>query len=323
MDAKITIDDLVTEKERRAYGIERIREDITSAFVYDAVKDDIKNMLTSRHRRSTPHVNFYNLAPATELEKSIHEVLSKKEVDIVLKRRENNILFDFEKKMQRFNKIKSKKFRRLRRRERERNAAAGDIVKRMEETEEVEEDGESDTCSTKSENAGESRGLCHPENPVMTFYGHETKENAINEEYEQCDDEEFAQEKTNVAAKDMPVAEEIVLPGWGVWGGHGCDIKRTKVNVIRRQVDGIKLQDRKDKGFAHVIINEKQPTLDSKYKVSLPYGYTKEEYAKKLKMPSSHEWTSLRVLNKFVKPKSEIRSGEVIEQFHFEPQYED
>lgn len=322
MNDKITIDDLVTEKERRAYGIERTREDFTSASVYDVVKEDIKNMLTSRHRRSTMQRNFYDLAPATELEKSIHEVLNKKEVDIVLKRRENIIQFDFERKMQRFKKIKSKRFRRLRRRERERNATA-DAVKKMEECEELEEHREDDASSMESEKADEFRDLCRTENPVMTFYGQEKGDDSMSDEDEQCEDEEFAQEKAEVVAKDMPVTEEIVLPGWGVWGGHGCDVKKTKVNVIRRQVDGIRLQDRRDKGSGHVIINENQPALDSKYKVSLPHGYTKEEYAKKVKMPSSHEWTSLRVLNKFVKPKSEVRSGEIIEQFHFEPQYDD
>lgn len=323
MDGKITIDDLVTEKERRAYGIERTREDVTSASVYDVVKEDIKNVLTTRHRRGTVLRNFYDLAPVTELEKSIHEVLNKKEVDIVLKRRENNILFDFEKKMQRFNKIKSKTFRRLRRRERERSTAADDIVKKMVESEDVEEPGEVDKSSTESDNSGEHKKLRSTENPVMTFYGQEKRNDVVSDEHKECEDEEFAQEKADVVANDMPVTEEIVLPGWGVWGGHGCSVKKTKANVILRQVDGIKLQDRKDKGSAHVIINEKQPDLDIKYKVSLPYGYTKEEYAKKVKMPSSHEWTSLRVLNKFVKPKSEVRSGEVIEQFHFEPQYED
>ena len=139
--------------------------------------------------------------------------------------------------------------------------------------------------------------------------------------YKEEESEEFLKEKAEAVVKDMPQREEVVLPGWGYWGGKGCDIKKTKANVTNKHIDGTRPEDRHDRDFSHIIISEKMPMVSEKHKVRKPRGYTKEEYEKKIKMMISKQWSSLRIFNKFVKPKLESGDNEVAEEFHFDPTY--
>lgn len=114
--------------------------------------------------------------------------------------------------------------------------------------------------------------------------------------------------------------EETVLAGWGTWAGPGMDIVKTKANTDIKYIEGTSYQDRKDFNSNRVIINENTPSLDPKYKVNLPYGYTEEEYRLKMSTPVSREMNPMRIFKKLVKPSIDKVSGAVIEPFVYDPE---
>lgn len=317
MRDRITLESLITEEEHVKYGIGKENRALDRSAIYDAVKDDIKASLSLKKPKEIQRPDFYHMVPETELEKSIQEVLNEKKVDIVAKRQENNFLFDFEKKMQRFNKIKSKRFRRMRRLDRKKRLDAENLLSKKDE-------GSNDVCVGDFCDLGkDNAGNFDRPSVIMSFEPEQKpKEEAKPIIYKEEVSDEFLKEKAEAVVKDMPQREEVVLPGWGYWGGKGCDIKKTKVNVTNKYIDGIRPEDRHDKDFSHIIISEKVPMVSEKHKVRKPRGYTKGEYEKKIKMMISKQWSSLRIFNKFVKPKLESEEKEVAEEFHFDPTYE-
>lgn len=315
MSEKITVEDLVTRVGTRKRGAERVA-DATKDAIYDVVKDDIKVLARPKHARPTQKPSFYELVPLTELEKSIQRALSHKDVDVTVKRRENTFLFEFDKKMQRFNKIKSKRFRKIRRLAKRRKLDAENITL----SQESDDDTTSEECSDSEVEieSGEQQvsAVAYTSHPIVAL---EASKKVVAEAV----DEDFAKEKREIVQRDMPQTQEIVLPGWGSWGGQGCTVKKTRANTVVKHTEGIKPQERKDEETSNMIINEHQPQLGAKYKINLPHGYTREEYLKKIKAPVSKELNSLRIFNKFVKPVFADKSEEMIEDFHFEPQYEE
>lgn len=326
MSEKIQLKDLISNNECNKYGIKSLPISNTRESIYEVIKEDIKNsFLKHKSVKARSSVNsFYNNVPLTKLEISIDRALKIKEIDIVEKRKENYALFDFEKKMQRFNKIKSKKFRKMRRIEKMKNTYQDNIQENTNFSRRnkcIEDSSDSESSSEDHEN-GED--LKNRSNPIMEFHGKDEVED-FKESLEPLEikdqEDEFLKEKSELIKSEMPQIKEIVLPGWGLWGGIGCQTKKTKTNVIIEKTEGIPAKNRKDKGIDNVIINEKQPVSDKKYKINIPRGYTKQSYEKKINLPISKEWSSLRIFNKFVKPKNQENS-EVLEQFHFDPRYE-
>ncbi|KAF7683465.1 U3 small nucleolar RNA-associated protein 14 like protein C [Astathelohania contejeani] len=312
---KISLTDLLPEEIK----IKDINNQLRNA-AYQTNREDL---FIAKPKNVKPEKHFYELVPENELEKSINEILKRQSADpmeIEKKRRQNEYIFEFDRKMKRIKKIKSRKYRKLRRIEKLQNKL--DSLANDDEL-----DSDSDTISdSDSDDINKVVKRSVPEkllkkievetsdivenNPILSFEGKEEEVNIsqqrelVKQAFAQEDADDFNKEKEEKVLADMPVDEEIVLPGWGGWGGCGIETKKTKVNTIKRKSEGIIYTKRKDYNLKNVIINE-NILGDKKYSVKLPFGYTKEEYLRKIKTPISKECNTLRMFTKFIKPTEE------------------
>lgn len=280
---KITIDDLLQDSSKEVNPIHQL------------IKEDLKKITKKPVQKSS----FYDLVPQTELEKSINQVINSNSIS--QKRRENAILFEFDRKMQRINKIKSKTYRRMRRREKakmkeleslEQNISEEELV---EESEEISKEDESEEKESISE-GGESEMI----------------ENEIQDTENKAD---FMAEKRAGEEECLEQEREIVLPGWGTWAGEGLEVVKSKFNVIKTYKEGVK---REDTHLENVIINPNKPQLSDKLYSSIPPSMSKNTFNKKMNTSVSKECNSLRVFNMFVKSKN--KETEINEEFIYEPE---
>jgi U3 small nucleolar RNA-associated protein 14 len=333
MNKKITLEDLIgTEGDACK---QRFRDE--KSLIYEMNKEEIRNHISTKKSDTKQKKSaFFEITPTSDLEKAINETLKSKPIDYAQKRREREFMHDFERKMRRIKKIKSKTYRKIRRREKAKIDA--ELKSREEGLVEHPAIEEGDTFNKSSipekllRQAEGEEGKGKPLNHILSFDGKEDSDSSddqlelvkkafdIDNNKDEVD-EEFDEEKRKVIEEDLPKVEETVLPGWGGWYGPGLEIQKTKVNTLKRKIEGVKYSNRKDFGARNVIVNENTPSIDDKYKVSLPYGHTSEEYRAKLDVPVSKEWNTLRIFNKFVKPKGEPAGGDIIEPFYYNPKY--
>lgn len=287
--------------------------------LYNLIKEEIDDF-TSRpvQKREKKKNSFFETIPNTELKKSIEEVFkTRNRKDEIAKKQAQ---YEFDIKMARIRKIKSKTYRKIKRREK---------LKK----EEMLEDMDSDECSDE-ENESDIEEL-RP--PIISFNNKDkesdTEETILNEYQEMVEkafevpgfegnEKDFLSEKSEIIKEDAPQTIEHCLPGWGEWAGEDIEFQKTKYNTIIENKDGIKNSDRQDFKKNNVIINE-NIQMSEKYKSTLPYGYSYRDYKEKLKTPISLETSSSKVFNRFVKfnKKDEHVPGQVIKPREFEPEY--
>ncbi|KAM0679043.1 hypothetical protein BDAP_000423 [Binucleata daphniae] len=294
-------------------------------------------------QKTSIYDNFYEITPENELEMCIQKVMTKK--DYKQKTRQNIILAQFDSKMRRINKIKSKAYRRIRRKEKvvENLVDEGgsgvlmnpdEMIKKHENNNNDEQTYNEDIDAMRNKSQllnkllkkNNSETKTENNSNVMSFSA-EKKENyekqkeIVKSMFKECNNEfedEFNEQKKDIVENEMPSIEKEVLPGWNCWGGADIEVVETKYNTFIRRKDGIKIEDRKDYKQSHVIINENNKTLDEKYIPVLPYGFTKEDYKMKMDMPVSKEWNTLRMFNKLVRDESKNKKKEV---FEYESKY--
>ncbi|ORY83739.1 Utp14 protein-domain-containing protein [Protomyces lactucae-debilis] len=123
---------------------------------------------------------------------------------------------------------------------------------------------------------------------------------------------EFAAEKEAAEQADAPQEIDETLPGWGSW--TGADIKRKPKKRFIRKVEGLDVEARKDKGLAHVVINEKRMKLAKPLMTAaVPFPYaTKEQYERSLQMPLGKEWATRSTFQRTTMPKVVVKQGAVI-----------
>lgn len=269
--------------------------------------------------------SFYQLTPKTELEKSINKILNKtEEEDVSTVRANRTFKYEFDSKMRRIKRIKSKAYRRVRRAAKLKNEQVTEKVDMV-----CVEDGDRDARSSRiPDTLLREIETCEKEStPVLSFGGpgeshsnvqEELVKLAFNEDIEE-NEKVFVKEKEEVVNSEAPKVEEVVLPGWGDWAGPGLELTRTKENTTVNFVDGIKYSKRKDFNRSHVIINENTPNVAKKFQTELPFGYTEEEYNAKITTSVSKEWNTLRIFKKLVRTKTNLVNGCVIEPFRYEP----
>lgn len=270
--------------------------------------------------------SFYDIVPTTDLERGIDSVLKNRKVDYLQKARENQMLAEFDRKMKRIKDIKSKTYRRIRRREKVKSVVVENSDSDSEKNDvEIEPDlmlkklekDEIDPIIQKygknipkdllkrrkiEDESNGNKDVVLDNKNILTFEGKKEQMNLVANLFNKTEHfEEFNKEKEAIVEKELPSVEKEILPGWGSWGGSGVDVVETKHNTIIRVKKGTEENVRKDAEHSHVIINENAPTINEKYKIPLPYGYTKNQYQTKMKLPISKELNTLRIFNKFVK----------------------
>ncbi|EDO14638.1 hypothetical protein Kpol_309p7 [Vanderwaltozyma polyspora DSM 70294] len=125
---------------------------------------------------------------------------------------------------------------------------------------------------------------------------------------------EFEEEKKRVAIDEDDKEEDVTLPGWGDWAGAGSNPKKKRKFV--KKIKGVVEKDkRKDKNLQNVIINEKVNKKNLKYQSSaVPFPFeSREQYERSLRMPIGQEWTSRASHQKLIKPRINVKPGQIID----------
>ena len=318
VEQKISLEELANFNDGTKIDLEVIENDQNN--VYSLVKDEITDFITIQQTKNKlKNNNFYDSLPNTELKKNIENILKNKNLKEVLMKK--NAQHEFDAKMARIKKIKSKTYRKMKRREKLKQ--------------EMLMENESEASDSKTEQASNDDDNINDFQPVLEFKNNDitdesddnqTEEEIVNEAFEipgfKGNELDFLEEKNKVAVEDAPQVIEHCLPGWNSWGGEGLEFEKTKSNTIVEIKEGIKIRDRQDFSKNHVIINEHIET-NSKYTATRPYGYTGKDFIEKINIPVSLETNSLRIFNKFVKMsnKEENIPGQNISPNEFDPQY--
>ncbi|EPR80089.1 hypothetical protein SLOPH_1814 [Spraguea lophii 42_110] len=270
MAQKISLDDLIDSKYKE-------EEKIDGQYVIDLIRD----------KKQENEGKKNNFTPKNAFEKALDEEMNKEKEFILKKRHENIVMAEFDKKMQRLKRIKSKNYRRIRKQNLEKNK----IVIKKKENIEIPEHLEEKRIIFKFDGEDEIEDITE-------------SEESLSDEYE----EEFSKEKKEIMDKEKPTVEEMILPGWNTWGGAYIDVTENKNNKIVSTKDGISIKDRKDYKHKHLIINENIGIKEDKYKIQLPHGYTQEEYLAKLNIPVSKERNAFSVFKQIIKKNKQEKN---------------
>ncbi|KAI5169561.1 hypothetical protein PAEPH01_0815 [Pancytospora epiphaga] len=318
---KIDLADLVEMKDGTVIDMGVITDSVDPG--YRLVTEEVETFIERPIAKVKSVKNsFSSFIPSTALKESIEEVLKVRSVQE--DRLKKHMQFEFDRKMQRIKRIKSRTYRKLHRREKLRKEQALQIDS-DEGSQGSSENGESPSDKEESSVQGgimDFRGSKNePSEELMDPQFGIVKE-AFRDPTVEGNEKEFLEEKYREIENDAPLTTRTVLPGWDDWAGEGIEIKMTAQNTVMEKKEGILPYNRKDYGKHNVIINE-HVTLSDKYKTSLPYGYSPTEYKEQLKTPISMETNSFRVFKRFLKVLSKKRpvSGENIKPSEFEPEY--
>ncbi|NXY51319.1 UT14A protein, partial [Ceuthmochares aereus] len=117
--------------------------------------------------------------------------------------------------------------------------------------------------------------------------------------------------KAEQAAKPQPV--NLVLPGWGEWGGTG--LKPSTKKVKRFLLKPAPAPPRKDQHLPHVIMSERRNIHAAAHQVSeLPFPFEKhEQFEQSIQMPLGTTWNTQRAFQKLTSPRVITRAGHIIQ----------
>jgi len=133
----------------------------------------------------------------------------------------------------------------------------------------------------------------------------------------------FSKQKEAEIQAEAPRDEDLTLPGWGVWSGHGL-APAPKGKIIRKAApgSGIDPAKRKDAKMQHVIVHERRMKraahlmmpLDGK----IPYPHqNKAAFEQAVNHPVGREWNSSRSFVKRIRPRVQVAAGHIVEPIQF------
>ncbi|KFO77207.1 U3 small nucleolar RNA-associated protein 14 A, partial [Cuculus canorus] len=117
--------------------------------------------------------------------------------------------------------------------------------------------------------------------------------------------------KAEQAAKPQPV--NLVLPGWGEWGGTG--LKPSTKKVKRFLLKPPPAPPRKDQHLPHVIMSERRNIHAAAHQVNeLPFPFEKhQQFEQSIRMPLGSTWNTQRAFQKLTTPRVVTRAGHIIQ----------
>ncbi|NXE98987.1 UT14C protein, partial [Menura novaehollandiae] len=117
--------------------------------------------------------------------------------------------------------------------------------------------------------------------------------------------------KAEEAAKPQPV--NLVLPGWGEWGGTG--LKPSARKVKRFLIKPPPAPPRKDQHLPHVIMSEKRNIHAAAHQVSeLPFPFERhQQFEQSMRTPVGPTWNTQRAFQKLTAPRVITRAGHIIQ----------
>ncbi|NXS84282.1 UT14A protein, partial [Erpornis zantholeuca] len=117
--------------------------------------------------------------------------------------------------------------------------------------------------------------------------------------------------KAEEAAKPQPV--NLVLPGWGEWGGTG--LKPSARKVKRFLIKPPPGPPRKDRHLPHVIMSEQRNIHAAAHQVSeLPFPFERhQQFEQSVRTPVGPTWNTQRSFQKLTAPRVITRAGHIIQ----------
>ncbi|KFW05711.1 U3 small nucleolar RNA-associated protein 14 A, partial [Fulmarus glacialis] len=117
--------------------------------------------------------------------------------------------------------------------------------------------------------------------------------------------------KAEQAAKPQPV--NLVLPGWGEWGGTG--LKPSTKKIKRFLLKPPPAPPRKDQHLPHVIMSERRNIHAAAHQVSeLPFPFERhQQFEQSIRTPVGPTWNTQRAFQKLTAPRIITRAGHIIQ----------
>ncbi|KAL6120979.1 hypothetical protein NUSPORA_02184 [Nucleospora cyclopteri] len=276
MSEEINMDDLLN-------GIEiPLENDKNQA--YNLFKEELEELADKKQPSNVKKSSFFSKIPKNEISDKINKILKREQ-------QSNEILFhkklqiEFDKKMARINKIKSKNYRKTLRKEKKKREQLYEELNFSSSAEESNESvdelviEESSVDPLIHVNTKKGDFIKNQELINEAFESESSSENVLEEK-----EKDFEKEKVKIMNEDAPKIEEIIYPGLGgEWAGEGLEIVKNKHNTVVNVKEGLKITDRIDFTKSNVIVNE-NIEYDEKYAAKLPYGFSSNMYKKKLKL---------------------------------------
>ncbi|NWY25133.1 UT14A protein, partial [Pheucticus melanocephalus] len=124
---------------------------------------------------------------------------------------------------------------------------------------------------------------------------------------------DFHREKRKAEEAGKPQPVNLVLPGWGEWGGMG--LKPSARKVKRFLIKPPPAPPRKDQHLPHVIMSEKRNIHAAAHQVSeLPFPFERhQQFEQAMRTPVGPTWNTQRAFQKLTAPRVITRTGHIIQ----------
>ncbi|XP_060612320.2 U3 small nucleolar RNA-associated protein 14 homolog A [Anolis sagrei] len=123
---------------------------------------------------------------------------------------------------------------------------------------------------------------------------------------------DFMKEKRRAEEAGKPKAIDLVLPGWGEWGGTGLRPSARKKK--RFFIKPASQTQRKDKHLPHVILSEQRNILAAGYQVNqLPFPFeNSKQFERSIQAPVGPTWNTQRAFQQLTAPRVVTQPGHII-----------
>ncbi|XP_071613903.1 U3 small nucleolar RNA-associated protein 14 homolog A [Heliangelus exortis] len=124
---------------------------------------------------------------------------------------------------------------------------------------------------------------------------------------------DFQREKLKAEQAGKPQPLNLVLPGWGEWGGAG--LKPSAKKVKRFLLKPPPAPPRKDRHLPNVILSEKRNIHAAAHQVSeLPFPFERHQhFEQSICTPLGTTWNTQRAFQKLTAPRVITRAGHIIQ----------
>ncbi|KAJ6663241.1 hypothetical protein lerEdw1_010377 [Lerista edwardsae] len=123
---------------------------------------------------------------------------------------------------------------------------------------------------------------------------------------------DFMKEKRRAEEDNKPKDIDLVLPGWGEWGGTGLQpsAKKRKRFIIKPAAG----PPRKDRHLPHVILSEKRNILAAAHQVNqLPFPFdNSQQFERSIQAPIGPTWNTQRAFERLTAPRIITQPGHII-----------
>ncbi|XP_075369200.1 U3 small nucleolar RNA-associated protein 14 homolog A [Mycteria americana] len=124
---------------------------------------------------------------------------------------------------------------------------------------------------------------------------------------------DFRREKRKAEQAAKPQSVNLVLPGWGEWGGTG--LKPSTKKIKRFLLKPPPAPPRKDQHLPHVIMSEQRNIHAAAHQVSeLPFPFERhQQFEHSIRTPVGTTWNTQRAFQKLTAPRVITRAGHIIQ----------